>query len=108
MVNTFQLVLMVLLETSVKNLVYTHTTEGIVSCFAIARENFVTLQMDVSDNLQVLFLLSLTISFFFLHRVSATAHPMKFSISLGKVSIFFSIGHQSLSVLQTKHFYLMS
>ena len=47
MKNTFQLVQMVLLETSVKNLVCTQTTEGIVSCFAIARENFVTLYMDV-------------------------------------------------------------
>ena len=47
MVNTFQLVQMVLLELSVKYIVYTQTTEGNVSCFVIAQENFVTLQMDV-------------------------------------------------------------
>ena len=47
MVNIFQLVQMVLLESSVNNLVYTQTTEGHVSFFVIAQENFVTLQMDV-------------------------------------------------------------
>ena len=46
MVNTFQLVQMVLLETNVKNLVCTQTTEGHVSCFVIAQENSVTLYMD--------------------------------------------------------------
>ena len=43
MVNTFQLFQMVLLEMSVKNLVYTQTTEGHVSYFVIAQENSVTL-----------------------------------------------------------------
>ena len=54
---------MVLLELSVKNLVYTQTTERHVSCFVIAQENSVTLYMDAWDNLQVLFLLPL--NFFF-------------------------------------------
>ena len=47
MVNTFQLFQMVLLEMSVKNLVYTQTTEGHACSFVIVQENFVTLQMDV-------------------------------------------------------------
>ena len=46
MVIIFQLVQMVLLELSVKNLVYTQTTERHVSCFVIAQENSVTLYMD--------------------------------------------------------------